>query len=440
MMDLKGLQVGMISLGCVKNRVDSEQMLSQLQEAGCRIVSEPKEADILIVNTCGFIAPAKEESIDSILEMAQFKQTGRCKVLCVTGCLTQRYPQDVLDGIPEIDCLLGVSQYGQLIPALKKALAGERAVLTQRDNGFLACGRVLTTPPYSAYIKTGDGCDNRCAYCAIPLIRGNYRSRPRGPILEEMRALAAQGVKEHILIAQDTTRYGMDTGDSLAALMDEAACIPGVEWLRALYMYPDETNRKLLETMAARDNICKYLDLPLQHAAPGLLKAMNRRGSVEQTKALLREARDMGFCLRTTFIVGFPGETERDFEELMAFTEEMAFDRMGAFSFSPEDDTPAALMDNQVPEEVKQERLDRLMALQARVSRARNALRLGKSERVLVTGRKGKGYTARSAWEAPDADGEILLRAEHALTVGNFYTARIVGADTYDLTAEVTEG
>ena len=433
---LQGLNVGMISLGCVKNRVDSEQMMGMLKAAGCQITSAPEEAEILIVNTCGFIAPAKEESIDAIFEMAQYKKTGKCQVLCVTGCLAQRYEKDLLSEIPEIDCLLGVSQYADLAAYLENALAGQHPVATKRKKEFLECGRVLTTPGYSAYIKTGDGCDNRCAYCAIPLIRGPYRSRSRQAILDEMRLLAGLGVKEHILIAQDTTRYGIDTGDSLERLMAEAAGIEGVEWLRALYMYPDEVNQSLLDAMAARDNICKYLDLPLQHAAPGLLRRMNRRGTVAHTKEMLRAARERGFCLRTTFIVGFPGETEADFEELMAFTEEMAFDRMGAFTFSPEEDTPAASMPDQIPEEIKQERLDRLMALQAKISLERNRLRVGREEKVLITGRQGKRYTARSPWEAPDADGEILLESALPLTEGQFVRARITSAGTYDLAAK----
>ena len=396
MAGLNGLKIGMISLGCVKNRVDSEQMLSELTDAGMIITHEPQEADVLIVNTCGFIAPAKEESIDTIFEMAEYKKTGRCKVLCVTGCLAQRYKNELLSDIPEIDCLLGVNQYGQLVEYLQKTLDGERPADTKRQSGFLECGRVLTTPPYSAYIKIGDGCDNRCAYCAIPLIRGGYRSRPKDAILSEIKALAAQGVREHILIAQDTTKYGIDNGSSLAELM-------------------------------------------VQHAAPGLLKTMNRRGTVKHTKEMLTAARQMGFCLRTTFIVGFPGETDADFEELMAFTEEMAFDRMGAFTFSPEEDTPAADMPNQVPEEIKQERLDRLMALQAKISLERNQLRVGKTEKLLVTGHNGLNYTARSAWEAPDADGEIMLLSNRPLTEGQFVQAKITGADTYDLSAEIVE-
>ena len=439
MTNLSGLKIGMISLGCVKNRVDSEQMLSELTEAGMVITHEPSEADVLIVNTCGFIAPAKEESIDAIFEMAEYKKTGRCRVLCVTGCLAQRYKDELLSEIPEIDCLLGVNQYAHLADYLAQALGGQRPADTKRQGGFLECGRVLTTPPYSAYVKIGDGCDNRCTYCAIPLIRGGYRSRDKQAILDEIRALAEKGVREHILIAQDTTKYGIDNGSSLAELLREAARIPGVDWLRSLYMYPDETNLELLETMAAHDNICKYLDLPLQHAAPGLLQKMNRRGTVEHTKEMLTAARRMGFCLRTTFIVGFPGETEDDFRALMDFTEEMAFDRMGAFAYSPEEDTPAASMPDQVPDEIKQERLDKLMALQAKISLERNQLRVGKTEKLLVTGHNGMNYTARSAWEAPDADGEIMLFSKAPLKEGQFVQAKITGAETYDLSAETVE-
>ena len=433
---LKGLKIGMISLGCVKNRVDSEQMLGALTKCGCILTQEPEEADILIVNTCGFIAPAKEESIDTIFEMAQYKQTGRCRVLCVTGCLSQRYAEALMQDIPEIDCLLGVDEYPRLTEYLTKALNGQRVSANARDGHIWECARVLTTPPYSAYIKIGDGCDNKCAYCAIPLIRGGYRSRDRQAILNEIREMTAKGVKEILLISQDTTRYGIDTGDSLASLMDEAAGIPGVKWLRVLYTYPDEITDELLRVMAKHDNICKYLDLPLQHASPSLLKRMNRRGRVERTKEFLRSARRMGFCLRTTFIVGFPGETEADFEKLMDFTREMEFDRMGAFAFSPEEDTKAADMPDQIDEDVKQARLEKLMALQGEISYRRNLLRVGKTEKVLVTGKTETGYTARSAWEAPDADGEILLSSDAELREGTFVNAVITAADTYDLYAE----
>ena len=433
------MKVGVISLGCVKNRVDTEQMLALMTRNGYELTNHPDEAEVLIVNTCGFIAPAKEESIDAILEMAQYKKNGKCRVLCVTGCLAQRYADALLSDIPEIDCLLGVDQYASIVELVGEALEGKRPRADKRNSRFLECGRVLTTPPYSAYVKIGDGCDNRCAYCAIPLIRGAYRSRPRADIINEMKLLAKGGAREQILIAQDTTKYGKDTGDSLRALLAQGAAIEGIDWLRVLYMYPDETDEALLEEMAKTKNIVKYLDLPLQHASDTLLRAMNRRGSNASAKALLKRAREMGFCLRTTFIVGFPGETEADFEQLMDFTREIRFDRMGAFAFSPEEDTAAEKMPGQIPEAVKQERLDRLMKLQADISLERNQLRIGKTEKVLITGHDGMTYLGRSQFEAPDADGQISVLCDHALTEGDFAKVRITGATTYDLTGEVVE-
>lgn len=433
------MKVGVISLGCVKNRVDTEQMLSLLVQAGYAVTNDPAKAQVLIVNTCGFIDPAKEESIDTVLEMAQYKSTGVCKVLCVTGCLAQRYAEDLLQNIPEIDCLLGVSQYHNIVSMIEQAMAGKHPKALSRAQTLLECGRVLTTPHYSAYVRLADGCDNRCAYCAIPLIRGGFRSRRREDILQEMRLLAQNGAREQILIAQDTTRYGIDTGDTLRGLIKEAAQIEGVDWLRVLYMYPDETDVELLKEMARHENVVRYLDLPLQHASQGLLKSMNRRGTMESTRKLLHTAREMGFCLRTTFIVGFPGETEADFEALMDFVREIRFDHMGAFTFSKEEDTPAFLMEPQVPKEVAQERLDRLMALQAEISKQRNALRVGKVEKVLITGHDGLTYVGRSAFEAPDADGEIAVLCDHALEEGAFVNVLITGADAYDLTGEVSE-
>ena len=430
------MKVYVVSLGCVKNRVDTEQMLSLLLSGGYELTTDPAEAEVLLVNTCGFIESANEESIDTILGLARYKREGRARVLCVTGCLAQRYEQALLSEIPEIDCLMGVDRYKDIRGMLDRALKGERPHSVERSGGFLECGRVLTTPDYTAYIKIGDGCDNRCTYCAIPLIRGGHRSRKREDILNEVAELAKKGVREHILIAQDTTRYGRDTGDSLESLIRQAAAIEGVEWLRVLYMYPDEVTDSLLDTMAALPNVTPYLDLPLQHASDRLLKAMNRRGSTADTRRLLKKVRDMGFCLRTTFIVGFPGETEEDFETLMDFTREMAFDRMGAFAYSPEEDTPAAAMPGQVSEEVKRARLDRLMTLQADVSYARNALRVGSEERVLVTGREKGLYLGRSAWEAPDADGVIRFEGPEGLRPGSFHQVRLTGADTYDLYGE----
>ena len=329
--------VGVISLGCSKNRVDTELMLSILKEHGYTITADEKEAEVLIVNTCGFIDPAKQESIDTLLQMAEYKRTGKCKVLVATGCLAQRYEKELMTDMPEIDLLMGVSQYPRLPEALEAALHGKRQSFCGRDDTILSGSRVLTTAPYSAYIRIADGCDNRCAYCAIPLIRGGFRSREMEDVLDEIRTLAEKGVKEHVLVAQDTSRFGIDrVGHSqLPELLERASEIPGVEWLRVLYCYPDEIDEELLNAMARHDNICKYLDLPLQHADPLLLKRMNRRGDPEKTRQLLHRAREMGFTLRTTFIVGFPGETDEQFAHLMDFVREIQFDRLGAFPYSP---------------------------------------------------------------------------------------------------------
>lgn len=430
------MKVGVVSLGCVKNRVDTEQMLAILTQHGYELTRKPQEADVLIVNTCGFINPAKEESIDTILEMAEYKKTGRCRLLVVTGCLSQRYGEELLKDMPEADLIVGISQYDILPDLIKEALSGKR-ILDNKRRAMAPCGgRVLTTKPYTAYVRIGEGCDNRCAYCAIPLIRGGHVSRTESDVLAEMERLAGDGAKELILIAQDTTRYGQEWDQTdLTRLMDRASGIKGIDWLRVLYCYPDETPVSLIDLMASRGNICKYLDLPLQHASPKMLKKMNRRGDIEQVKKLLVHARNQGLALRTTFIVGFPGETEEDFEQLMRFTREMAFDRMGAFAFSPEEDTPAYKMDEQVPEEVKQERLDRLMALQKEISLERNRLRIGTKEKVLITGRRAGAYTARSQWEAPDADGEIMVSSDVDLQEGGFVTVEITGGDAYDLNA-----
>lgn len=433
------MKVGMISLGCTKNLVDSETALGLFKEAGYTFTGDPAQADILMVNTCGFINPAKEESIDTILEMAQYKQTGRCRLLVVTGCLAQRYEKDLLQEIPEIDLMLGVNQYDQLIPAVERALRGQgRESLCGEKYTFLEHARVLTTPAYTAYTRIGDGCSNRCTYCAIPLIRGPYRSRPMADVLGEVRRFAEQGVKEHILIAQDTTRYGTDwqATSLLPELMDRAAQIPGVAWLRVLYAYPDEADDRLLEVMANHDNICKYLDLPVQHINDGLLRRMNRRGTAADIRRILKKARSMGFTLRTSLIVGFPGETEEQFQELMDFVAEARFDRMGAFAFSPEENTPAAEMPDQIPEEIKQERLDRLMKLQAQISLENNRTRAGTVEKVLVTDARDGLFLGRSQREAPDADGAIVFTAKDAPEIGSFVKVRITGAETYDLKGE----
>lgn len=434
------LKVGMISLGCNKNRVDSELALGLLQDKGYTFTGDPAQADVLMVNTCGFIESAKEESIDAILEMAEYKKTGRCKVLVVTGCLAQRYEQSLLEEIPEIDLLMGVNQYEQLPDAIDKALAGKRQSLCQEKFDFLEHDRVLTTPAYTAYTRIGDGCNNRCTFCAIPLIRGHYRSRDEQAVLAEIQRLARQGVKEHILVAQDTTRYGTDWQEhtALPELMEKAAAIDGVDWLRVLYCYPDETDQRLLDTMAKHDNICKYLDLPIQHINDTVLRRMHRRGDSSDIRRCLKLARERGFALRTSIIVGFPGETEEQFQELLDFLQEAEFDRLGAFAYSAEEDTPAARMPDQIPEEVKQERLDRLMTLQAGISLKRNQLRLGSVEKVLVTDVSEDGFIlGRSQFEAPETDGEIVFTARKQPRIGSFVNVKITKADTYDLMGEM---
>ena len=429
--------VGAVSLGCNKNRVDTETALGLLKEKGFLLTDDPAKADILLVNTCGFIDPAKEESVNTILEMAQYKISGRCKVLVVTGCLSQRYSGDLMEEIPEIDVLLGVNQYAELPAAINKALGAERPCLCSDDYGYYEHDRVLTTPSYSAYIRIGEGCSNRCTFCAIPMIRGPYRSRNEEAILREIRSLACSGVREHILVAQDTTRYGTEDHPhtTLPDLMKKAAAIDGVDWLRVLYCYPDETNDALLDVLADVDNVCPYLDIPVQHINAEMLKRMHRRGTREDILRCVRGARERGLTLRTTLIVGFPGETEDQFRELMDFVEETAFDRLGAFAYSPEEGTPAAKMPDQIPDEIKQERLDRLMTLQQKISLKRNKARIGSVEQVLVTDTDGKGnILGRSCREAPETDGEIYVSCGDARPQpGQFIPVQILSAEEYDL-------
>ncbi len=433
------LTVGVVSLGCSKNTVDTELMLGILKNAGYALTANEQEADILIVNTCGFIDPAKQESIDTLLSLAEYKETGNCKLLVATGCLVQRYEEALREELPEVDLFLGVSQYEQLPKALEEALAGKRPSYCAPSNDILQGERVLTTAPWTAYIRIADGCDNRCTYCAIPLIRGGFRSRDIEDVLEEIRTLAAQGVREHVLVAQDTSRFGIDrVGHSqLPELLTRAADIPGVEWLRVLYTYPDEVDQQLLDAMADKPNICKYLDLPLQHANPEMLKRMNRRGDIESTRALLKKAREMGFVLRTTFITGFPGETDEQFDDLMDFVTDIGFDRLGAFTYSPEEDTPAAVMPDQVEEEIKEARLDRLMRAQQEISLKRNQLRVDTVEKVLIESVEYEDGEAvgigRSCQEAPDTDGEIRVFGADDNDIGTFINVRITDADIYDL-------
>jgi ribosomal protein S12 methylthiotransferase len=371
--------------------------------------------------------------------MGEYKKSGRCRALVVTGCLAQRYEKALLEELPEIDLLLGVNQYASLPDELDKVLGGSRISRCQDDFSYLEHDRVLTTPGYSAYVRIGEGCSNRCAFCAIPLIRGPYRSRKEADILGEIRSLASRGVREHILVAQDTTRYGTEDHPhtTLPDLMKKAAAIDGVDWLRVLYCYPDETNDALLDVLADVDNVCPYLDIPVQHINAEMLRRMHRRGTREDILRCVRGARERGLTLRTTLIVGFPGETEDQFRELMDFVEETEFDRLGAFAYSPEEGTPAAKMPDQIPDEIKQERLDRLMTLQREISLECNRARVGTEVRVMVDSFVDGNAVCRSEFESPEVDGEILLSdPAPGLQVGDMIRVRIVAADDYDLVGE----
>ena len=434
--------VGLVSLGCSKNRVDSEMLLGQLRERGYQIVDDPKEAEIIIVNTCGFIQSAKEESIDTLLEMAEYKQTGRLKLLLATGCLAQRYGEELREALGEADGFMGVADYKRIFEVIDEAQKGERPLAIGEGDRFYKSDRVLTTPPYSAYVKISDGCDNRCTYCAIPLIRGRYRSRPYDDIVEECRDLAKKGVTEVTLIAQDTSRYGSDFEGKpllLKNLLADVSAIEGIHWVRVLYCYPDTVNDELLDAIASLPKCAKYLDLPLQHINDRLLKAMNRRGDSQMIKRLLSGCRQRGIIVRTTMIVGFPGETEEEFEELLDFVKETRFDRLGAFAYSPEENTPAAAMPDQIDEAVKQERLDRLMLLQQEISDEVMQARVGETDEVLVEGFRHGRYYGRSLMEAPEVDGKVLFTSQKKLRPGEYVTVHITGASEYDLNGEAVQ-
>ena len=432
-------KVGMVSLGCAKNRVDSEVILGTLKEAGYEIVSDPAEAEIIFVNTCGFIEPAKEESIEAIFEMAKYKETGRLKKLFVTGCLAQRYIDDLYREMPEVDGFMGVADYTRLLEMMQEAEAGGRPRYVCDGERFFHAERVLTTPAYSAYVKISDGCDNRCSYCAIPLIRGPYHSRPFDSIVEECRELAARGVTEITLIAQDTSRYGNDFPGGkllLPELLEAVSAIEGVHWVRVLYCYPDTTDDRLLDAIANLPKVAPYVDLPLQHIDGPLLKRMNRRGSPEWIKSRISACKERGLTTRTTMIVGFPGETEEAFHELLQFVKEARFDRLGAFTYSPEEGTPGAAMPDQIAEEVKQRRLDELMTLQQGISLEENTARVGEICEVLCEGAEEGMYVGRSIREAPESDGVIRFTAARNVAPGEYLNVKITGADAYDLFGE----
>ncbi|OPY58200.1 MAG: Ribosomal protein S12 methylthiotransferase RimO [Pelotomaculum sp. PtaU1.Bin035] len=442
------VKVGLVSLGCPKNLVDSEIMLGLLKNAGFTVTSREQEADALIVNTCSFINDAKEESIKTILELARLKEEGCCKAILVTGCLAQRYPGELMAEMPEIDGLLGTGSLPEIVGAVKSALAGERVSLAGAP-GFLHYAnmpRLQSTPQYTAFLKIAEGCDNRCSYCIIPKVRGPFRSRPVDDVVNEAASLAAGGVKELILVAQDTTRYGVDLYGKpvLAGLLKRLVTLDGLVWLRLLYTYPTLLTDELVELMVSEKKLCRYLDLPLQHASNAVLARMNRRGSREGTARLVEKVRSAipGITLRTSFITGFPGETEADFLELLDFMREVKFDRVGIFTYSQEKDTAAAGMPDQVPEEIKSERRDCAMALQQEISLERNRGKTGSVIPVLVERphpEKPGVYIGRSEGDAPDIDGNVYVLSDMGLRPGDFVKVRVNGAVEYDLTGELAQ-
>jgi ribosomal protein S12 methylthiotransferase len=434
------VKVGIVSLGCAKNRVDAEWMLGRLKSAGHEIVEDYEQADAVIVNTCGFIDAAKEESLDAIFEAAQLK-AGKLKSLIVSGCLSQRYGKELQEQLPEVDAVLGIGQGEHIVSVLEQTLRGSKPGFTPGYFSFPDpdVKRMVTTGSHSVYLKVADGCDNRCAYCVIPLIRGPMVSRPIEEVLAEARTLYGDGTKEVNVIAQDTTRYGLDLyGEHSLPRLLEGLSDVGFDWIRVLYAYPDVIDQKLVDVMTARDNIVKYVDMPIQHVNDRLLTRMNRHGgraAIDNAMRLFRNAG--GFALRTTVICGFPGETQAMHDELVRFVKEHPFERLGAFAYSPQEDTPAIDFPDQVDEETKQAWVEEVMLAQQEVSLAFNEGRVGTVAEVLIEEERAQGYAARSAWEAPEIDGEILVRTDGSYRTGDKVRVRITQADVYDCEAEV---
>ena len=439
------IRVGLVSLGCAKNQVDGEMLMAALEEAGFEAVDDAALADIAIVNTCGFIESAKRESIEEVLELAKLKQEGRIKKLVVTGCLAERYQAELKAELPEVDAALGIGANGEIAELLTKMMEGEDIAAFPPKEKMPLCGsRRLSTPSWTAYLKIAEGCDNRCTYCAIPMIRGGYRSRTMESIEEEARALAAEGAKELVLIAQDTTRYGIDLyGEySLAKLLRRLCAIHGLKWIRVLYCYPDAITDELLDVMAAEEKIVKYIDLPLQHASGKILKAMNRKGDRESLTALMKKIRERipGVILRTTLITGFPGETEEDFTELAEFVKEIRFDRLGCFAYSQEEGTPAALLPDQIDEDVKLHRSDIIMDSQARIMEEKGEAFIGQTLEVLVEGfdRYAECWFGRTAMDAPDIDGKVFFTiGDIRPVIGHFVEVEIEDCMDCDLTGSM---
>lgn len=434
------VKVGMICLGCAKNQVDGEMLMAALRNGGFETVSDPAESDIAIINTCGFIDSAKKESIGEILELVDLKNDGIIEKIVVTGCLAERYKDEIRRDIPEVDAVLGIGANADIVNKFKELVGGEAVESFPDKYQMPLCGdRDLSTPNYYAYLKIAEGCDNNCTYCAIPMIRGKQRSRTIENIVEEAEGLVKNGVKELIVIAQDTSRYGIDIyGEfSLARLLKELAKIENLKWIRVLYCYPEAITEELIDVFASEDKVVKYLDLPLQHASGKVLKRMNRRGDREKLTALINKLRERipGIVLRSTFIAGFPGETEEDFTELAEFVKDMEFDRMGCFAYSQEEGTPAARMKEQLDEETKEERARIIMESQMDIMDRINRRHIGKILEVMVDGfdEEQECYFGRSYMDAPDVDGFVYFNSENELNPGDFVTVEIEDAIDADL-------
>ena len=435
------MKILFISLGCDKNLADSEEMLGLLTARGHEIVDDETLADAIVINTCCFIKDAKEESVETILEMAEYKKSGSCHALVVTGCMAQRYQKEIIEEVPEVDAVLGTTSYGDIVKALEEAVAGNHFE-EFRDIDYLpdtGSKRVLTTGGHFGYLKIAEGCDKHCTYCIIPKLRGKFRSVPMERLIAQAEDMAEQGVKELILVAQETTVYGKDLygKKSLHILLKKLCEIKGIRWIRVLYCYPEEIYDELIETIRDEKKICHYLDIPIQHASDRILKRMGRRTSKQELIDIVGKLRKEipDIVLRTTLITGFPGETEEDHEELKEFVDEMEFDRLGVFTYSPEENTPAAEMVDQVPEEVKEERRDELMELQQEISYDKGQDRIGQELLVMIEGKVAdeSAYIGRTYGDAPKVDGYIFVQTGELLMTGDFAKVRVTGALEYDL-------
>ncbi len=440
-------KIGMISLGCPKNQVDAERMLAQLDKNQFEIADCYDGVDAVIINTCGFIDAAKQEAIENILEMSQLKEEGIVKKIIVTGCLAQRYKEEIFDEIPEVDAVVGIGANGDIAEIVKNVIEGEKTYkMPLNENLPLVGERLLTTPEYWSYLKIADGCSNRCTYCAIPSIRGNYRSVEFETLINEAKQLAAAGTKELVLIAQDTTNYGVDLYGKirLPELLDALCEIEGIEWIRMLYCYPDKITDELLETMARQPKVLNYIDLPLQHADDNILKAMNRRGDNAFLRETIKRIRNIlpDAVIRTTFIVGFPGEGEKEFENLAEFVNEIEFDRLGCFEFSPQEGTPAYDMEDDVDNDTKLRRGEIIMQDQLEIVNLKNNERIGKKYRVIVEDYDGysDSYSGRTYMDAPEIDGAISFTTSNSYEPGDFADVVIIGVNDYDLIGKDTNG